>query len=137
MKNQEPLRQPSELELLILQVLWDAEDQQTVPLAVRSIRQELDLRGRSLAHTSVITTLNIMVEKRFLKRTKRKNAFYFSPLIDRDAVHDRVLDDLISRVFDGSAKQLMLKLLDHSDVEPAELAEIQKLIRKKSRESAE
>ncbi len=65
---------PTELELQILKVLWDRS-----PLPVREIRQALADGGRDLAHTSVITTLGVMVRKRYLRRTKQGNAFLFAP----------------------------------------------------------
>ncbi len=127
------LRQPTELELLILKVLWRADDSE-LPLAVRDIRNALADGGRDLAHTSVITVLNIMFEKKFLKRSKRKNAFYFSALVKEDAVQSRVVNDVLNRVFDGSAQTLMLALLDSSDVDVDDLAEIKRLINRKHKE---
>ena len=52
-----------------------------LPMAVRDIRDRLEESGRELAHTSVITTLNIMLDKGFLKRSKLKNAFLFTPKV--------------------------------------------------------
>ena len=49
---------PTELELVILKVLWDQS-----PLTARQIREVLAERGRELAHTSVITMLQRMVDK--------------------------------------------------------------------------
>ncbi|MCA9260368.1 MAG: BlaI/MecI/CopY family transcriptional regulator, partial [Planctomycetales bacterium] len=50
---------PTELELEILKVLWDDS-----PLPVREVRARLESQsGRSLAHSSVITMLNIMHRK--------------------------------------------------------------------------
>ena len=49
--------QPTERELEILKVLWDE-----APLPVRTIRERLaQYAGRELAHTSVITVLNIII----------------------------------------------------------------------------
>ena len=50
---------PTELELEILKVLWDES-----PLPVREVRARLEAQaGRTLAHSSVITMLNIMHHK--------------------------------------------------------------------------
>ena len=67
-------QQPTELELKILHVLWNES-----PLPVREVRQRLAVAGRELAHTSVITMLNIMVRKGFLKRSRQGNALLFAP----------------------------------------------------------
>lgn len=129
-------RQPTELELLILKVLWNSADED-LPMAVRDMRIGLAELGRKLAHTSVITTLNIMVEKSFLDRSKRKNAFLFSPRIAEEDVQSRVIGDLLNRVFDGSAQSLMLALVDHSDIDASDLAEIRRVINRKSKERRE
>jgi BlaI family transcriptional regulator, penicillinase repressor len=125
------LDHPTELELQILKILWDKS-----PERVRSIRQELANRGRSLAHTSVITMLNIMVRKRYLKRTKRANAFLFEPIVTRESVSRRMLGDMVKRVFDGSAKKVLLALFDASEVGADELQEIRRYINRKAREQA-
>ena len=55
---------PTELELEILKVLWSES-----PLPVREVRQPLQsTSGRVLAHSSVITMLNIMFRKGFVRR---------------------------------------------------------------------
>jgi predicted transcriptional regulator len=119
---------PTELELRILKVLWVRS-----PLPVREIRQQLADQGRDLAHTSVITTLNIMVRKGYLKRTKQANAFLFEPRVARVGISRRMLRDVVNRAFDGSAKDVMLALLETSDVDGDELKEIRRLIDRKAR----
>lgn len=121
---------PTELELQLLKILWDE-----APLPVREIRQRLADRDRDVAHTTVITILNIMVEKKLLKRSKLKNAFLFSPRVKRTAVFGDMLGDMVNRVFDGSARDLMLSLLSTSDIDAAELREIKKLIDRKAKEA--
>ena len=70
---------PTELELEILKVLWDE-----APLPVRDVRARLaEQAGRTLTHSSVITMLNIMVGKGYLKRHKEGKSFFFSPVSQR------------------------------------------------------
>lgn len=128
--------QPTELELMILKVLWNA-DRSNLPMAVRHIREGLAEAGRELAHTTVITTLNIMLDKGFLKRSKLKNAFLFTPKVKQDSVQSRVIDDVLNRVFDGSAQSLMLTLMDHADVDSDDLAEIRRMINRKTKQKPE
>ena len=63
---------PTELELELLKVLWEDS-----PLPVREVRTRLDEQAkRKLTHSSVITVLNIMVRKGYLRRRKQgKKAF--------------------------------------------------------------
>jgi BlaI family penicillinase repressor len=121
---------PTELELQILKVLWDRS-----PLPVRDVRDALAAGGRDIAHTSVITTLNTMVTKRYLQRKKEGKAFLFSPLVGREEVTQRMLGDVVERVFDGSAAAVMLSLFDRADLDAKELKELRRAIDRKMKET--
>lgn len=122
--------QPTELELEILKVLW-----QESPLPVRDVRERLAADAqRDLTHSSVITMLNIMVRKGFLRRTKEGKAFLFAPKVAKENVSGGFVGDLLSRVFDGSPHALVLNLLETTDLDADELAEIRRLINRKAKE---
>lgn len=121
---------PTELELEILKVLW-----QEAPLPVREVRARLEREaGRPLAHSSVITMLNIMHRKGYVRRKADGKAFLFSPKVERTEVLGGMTQDLLQRAFDGSAADLVLNLLEMSDLDGQELAEIRKLISRKAKE---
>jgi predicted transcriptional regulator len=126
-------RHPTELELEILKILWERG-----PLPTRAIRDALAEAhpARDLAHTSVITILNIMVNKRYLRRTKSRGAYTFHPRVMRGDVTGGMLDDLVDRVFDGSAASLMLSLLERTDLEEDEILRLRQMIRRKAKEQA-
>lgn len=125
---------PSELELLILNVLWDAKTDGDSPLPVREVRERLRLAGRDIAHTTVITTLNVMLEKKFVTRKPRKNAFLFSAKVTRESVGKKEMGKLLERVFAGSAESLMQALLSSKEVNSESIAEMKKLIDQAVRE---
>jgi BlaI family penicillinase repressor len=118
---------PTELELRILKILWGEKS----PLPVRDVRQQLADLGRDIAHTSVITTLNTMVRKGYLKRVKEGKAFLFAPKVVQEAVNRHMLGDVVNRVFDGSAAAAMLSLFDSATVDTDELKELRRLINQK------
>ncbi len=119
-------RYPTELELQILKLLWRQS-----PLLAREVQQLLAEEGRDSAKTSVITTLNTMVEKRYLSRKKKGNSFLFSPRITAEEVSSRVLGDVVDRVFDGSTAAVLAKLFDVTDVDASELQELRRMIDQK------
>jgi predicted transcriptional regulator len=125
-----PSEFPTELELQFLKILWNKS-----PEPVREIREALAKSGRDIAHTSVITTLNTMVKKRFLTRRKEGKSFLFAPRITREEVSQSMLGDVVNRVFDGSAKAVLMGLFEQSDMKPDELKELRKLINQRMRES--
>jgi predicted transcriptional regulator len=119
------------LELQILKVLWAR-----APLLAREVQAALADSGRDLAKTSVITTLNTMVGKKYLKRKKQGHSFLFLPRITEEAVSQRVLGDVVDRVFDGSAATVLLKLFDANAIDVEELRELRRLIDRKLKEQA-
>jgi len=123
---------PTELELLVLKVLW-----QQSPMTARQIREALAQRDRSLAYTSVITTVQRMVDKLQLEQLAPTTgkAFRFTPLIQQQDVSRGMLGDLVDRVFDGSAEAVMMSLFDVKELDEQELAGLQKLLKQKTREA--
>jgi len=121
---------PTELELEILKVLWNES-----PLPVREVRARLEADAdRPLAHSSVITMLNIMHRKGFLRRRKNGKSFLFAPKVKKESVSGGMMGDLLSRVFDGSPSAMVLNLLETTDLDAEELAELRKLINRKAKE---
>ena len=72
---------PTELELEILKVLWQEGE-----LSVREVREFLTASGRELAHTTLITMLNLMTEKRYVTRKPKANSYLFRAKIAQEKV---------------------------------------------------
>ncbi len=117
-------RYPTELELEILKVLWRDGSS-----TVRQARDAL-AEVRDLAYTSVMTVMNIMTRKGYLKRKKNGRSFVYSPRIAEAETKHGLLGDVVERAFDGSARAVMLSLLELGDVDEAELDELRDLIDK-------
>ena len=121
---------PTERELEILKVLWADS-----PLLVREVRERLEtVAGRALAHSSVITMLNIMHRKGFLSRRKAGKSFLFSAKVQKENVVGGILGDLLSRVFDGDPSAMVMNLIDTTDLDAEELNELRKMIALKVQE---
>jgi BlaI family penicillinase repressor len=120
---------PTDLELEILKVLWQAG-----PQTVEQVREALASadRARQLTHSSVITVMNIMVKKKYLERKKVSRAFQYEACVSDTQVNRGMLGDLVDRVFDGSATAVMLELLETSDLDADEIKEIRKMISRKA-----
>ena len=123
-------KHPTELELQILKILWEGS-----PQFARDVQGHLANVGRDLAKTSVITTLNNMVEKRYLSRKKQRNSFLFSPRVSEEMISEQMLGDVVDRVFDGSTSAVLLKLFDVQTVDEEELKELRRIINRKLKES--
>ena len=116
---------PTELELEILKFLWV-----TSPLAVREVREAMAKAGRKLAHTSLITTLNVMHEKGFVDRAPADEGrgYLFSPKLSHDQVSKGMVGDLVTRVFEGSASDMMLSLLGNDQLDAESHAQLRNAI---------
>jgi len=102
-------RYPTELELEILKVLW-----QDGPSTVRQARDAL-AEVRELAYTSVMTVMNIMTRKGYLKRKKNGRSFVYSPRIAEAETKHGLLGDVVERAFNGSARAELDELRDLID----------------------
>ncbi len=125
---------PSRLELAMLKILWEES-----PLSAEEVRTRLGRRkkGRKLAYSSVITVLNILVDKGYATRAKQGRAFVFEPMVDRKDVTRGFVGDLVERLFDGSPTAMMLELLDASNIDADDLKQIQRLITRRKKELSE
>lgn len=125
-----PSKYPTELELEILKILWDAN-----AATVREVRDTL-APIRDLAYTSVMTTMNIMVDKGYVTRRRTGPSYVYEPAVTEDAITKTMVRDLVDRAFEGSASALLLQLLDEKNLDPGELKELRRIINRKAREQA-
>jgi predicted transcriptional regulator len=121
-------RHPTELELAIMKILW-----RDGPSSVRHVRDAL-VNFRDLAYTSVMTVLSIMTRKRYVRRTKSAGSYVYSPVLTEESAASKMLHDMVDRVFDGSTVAVMQRLIETSDLDADELAQIRQLIQKKAKE---
>ena len=112
----------TEAELRLMQVLWDRD-----PATVGEVSKALP-RRLNLAYNTVLTTLRILEQKGYLKRTKRGRAHVYTPAVDRHSARRSALKHIISRFFDGSPELLMQNLLEDDHLDPDELAHLRQLL---------
>ena len=108
------------LELEIMHVLWD-----TGPANVQTVQQHLK---RELAYTTVQTMLNILHRKGKVKRTLKDRAYFYKATVSRRQVVGHAVNDLVERLFGGSAESLVMSLVETKHLTPKKLAQLQKLI---------
>ena len=113
-------RKPTDAELSILRVLW-ARGPSTV-------RQVVETMGRDTGYTTVLKLLQIMTEKRLVRRDESERTHVYQAAYTEDQTQRQLVGDLLDRVFDGSAAKLVLHALNTRRTSPEELAEIKKLL---------
>jgi predicted transcriptional regulator len=123
-------KHPTELELAILKILW-----RDGPSSVRHVRDAL-VEFRDLAYTSVMTVMNIMARKKYVRRNKSAGGFVYRPVLTEESAGGSMLDDIVNRVFDGSAVAVVQRLIETADLDAEELAHIRQLIQRKAKEQS-
>jgi predicted transcriptional regulator len=114
-------------ELEIMKVVW-----QRNKATVRDVYEEL-LKRRKIAYTTVMTMMGILEQKGRLVKTANDRAYVYSPAQPRGEVVGSMVHEFVKRVFDGSAKPLLVHLVENKEISSAELEEIRKLLKGKRR----
>ncbi len=113
---------PTDVELSILRVLWRCG-----PSTVREVQAELE-RSTPTGYTTVLKMLQIMTDKGLVERDLNGRAHVYSASEAREEVQSHLIGDLVDRVFEGSASQLVLRALSARETSSEELAEIRQLL---------
>lgn len=94
---------------------------------VRQVYEQM-LEQRKIAYTTVMTLMNILERKKFLKRQTRERAYVYMPAKPRDRVVGAMVKDFIDRVFSGSARPLLVQLVEDRRLSEQDLAEIRRMM---------
>src|SRR5690242_6445791 len=118
--------QPTEVELAILRVLWGCG-----PSTVREVHAAL--RGhpdrQETGYSTTLKMMQVMLDKGLLVRDESRRPQVYRPAVPEKQTQRRMVDDLIQRVFGGSARKLVLRAIESEHVTPEELAEIRNLLK--------
>lgn len=99
----------SETEFQVLKVLWSLKS-----ATVAQVRERYnEANGTSLAYTTVMTLLGRLVAKGAVKVDKEREPFLYTATSRKQAVLRDRLKTFINSVFDGSADELVLHLVEN------------------------
>ena len=115
----------TEQELEIMKAVWE-----TGPAKVRDVYERLR-KTRQVAYTTVMTMMNILVDKKHLKKKTVGRVFHYEPTRPKEKVVSAMVQDFVGRVFDGSAQPLLLHLVEDRRLSESDLKEIEQLIEEK------
>jgi len=125
MKSPKPVLTDQELE--IMKIVWVRGS-----ATVRDVYEEL-LKRRKIAYTTVMTMMGILEQKGHLKKSADERAYLYTPAQPQREVVGNMVHDFLKRVFNGSAKPLLIQLVEDKKLTPDELDEIRKLLKEKRR----
>jgi len=94
---------------------------------VRDIYETL-VRRRKIAYTTVMTVMNTLETKRYLKKRRRDRAFFYRPARPKNQVIGGMIREFINRVFNGSAEPLLVHLVKDHRVREEDLKKIVRMV---------
>src|SRR5437016_13237159 len=121
MSSRKPVLTAQELE--IMKIVWRAGAS-----TVRGVYEDL-LERRKIAYTTVMTMMNILEQKGYLKKSQKDRAFVYQATRPQKQVIRGMVREFVDRVFNGSAEPLLLHLVEDRHVSEQALEEIALMMR--------
>ena len=110
-------------ELEVIKLLWRAED----ALPVTEIREKLQ-KSKGWEPATIKTLVSRLVTKGVVRQEKR-NVFYYSPLISEQEYSEWATKDLITRLYNGSARDLVAALVHSDGLSKEDIEELQQMFK--------
>jgi predicted transcriptional regulator len=120
--TKEPLQKPTASELEILRVLWARG-----PATVREVHEALREK-KDLGYTTVLKLLQIMTAKGTVRRDEGQRAHVYEACQPATETKRQLVGDVLQRVFEGSASELMIHALEGRRTSKKELEELRSLL---------
>lgn len=116
------------LEFQIMEVLWAKGE-----CSIRDIIDALPGKRRP-AYTTIQTTVYRIEGKNIVRRVKKVGNFHvFAPVISREAVQRRLIDDILA-LFGGRGQPVMAHLIEIGKLSLQDVKEAERLLRSQSKE---
>ena len=110
---------PTDGEIDILRILWEHQ-----PRTAREIQQAMR-QIRSASTSSIVTRLNIMKNKGLVSIDAAQRPKLYTAAVARANVGRQVLTDLMNRLFEGSARQMVMQLVSGRKLTPHEVEQLE------------
>jgi len=117
----------TEQELEIMKIVWRRRS-----ATVRDVYEEL-LTRRKIAYTTVMTMMGVLEQKGHLKKSAEERAYVYTPAQPQREVVGNMVQEFVKRVLNGSAKPLLVHLIEDKKISPEEIDEISRLFKDKRR----
>ena len=120
-----------ELELVVLKTIWKHQ-----PCTVQKIAAVLGKR-RGCARTTVLTVMQRLHAKGYLKRRKVGKLHQYSSTERRSDVMSRLIGQFLDKVLDGSAAPFVTYLTEKENLSDKHITALQKIARELDRKEGE
>ncbi len=110
-------------ELEVMKLLWCAKD----ALPVTVIREQLQ-ESKGWEPATIKTLISRLVSKGAVRQEKR-NVYYYSPAITEKEYSSWATKDLVTRIFNGKASDLIASLVDSNGLSQEDLDELREMFK--------
>ncbi|HVW98781.1 MAG TPA: BlaI/MecI/CopY family transcriptional regulator [Mucilaginibacter sp.] len=114
---------PTKTEMDILTVLW-----QFGPSTVRFVHDKLNEQKEIVQYTSTLKAMQVMKEKGMLDRDETNMKHVYSAAIAEQKVKGTMLGRFMDSMYNGSASNLMMALLENDKTSDDELQKIREML---------
>lgn len=121
------LPKPTAGELEILHVLWERG-----PSTVRKVYEELSEK-KPIRYTTVLKLMQIMTSKGIVRRNEEERAHVYEACLPAEKTKRQLAADVLQRVFEGSASELMMHALEGRKTSRKELEELRRILDEQER----
>lgn len=111
---------PSDAEFGILTFLWHSG-----PGTVRDVHEAV---AKDTGYTTTLKQMQIMFEKGLLRRSERNRSHIYEAALTKEAAQARFAGELMNRVFEGSARSLVLAALNAQRASKEDLEEVGRIL---------
>lgn len=115
-------QKPTTAELEILRVLWTRG-----PSTVREVHEALQEK-KAIGYTSVLKFLQIMTAKGTVRRNEGQRAHVYEACLPAEQTKRQLAGDMLQRVFEGSASQMMMHALAGRRASREEIEALRRLL---------
>jgi BlaI family penicillinase repressor len=120
--QQKPLVELTEAEWGIMKVVWEKQ-----PCTAGTV-QEMLVKSRDWAYSTVKTTMDRMTEKGFLEIERFRNLQLFKSCISEVDAKRGEFRKMLKRAFDGALTPMMQFLIEHEGLSKEEASQLRKLV---------
>ena len=117
---------PRELE--VMSILWRRGS--------ATVAEVRDAIGEELAYTSVLSALQTLEEKGYVRHEAEGRAYRYFPLVEAEHAGDSALARIRDSIFQGSAERLLAQLVADRGLSRAELERMRRLLAERLKEDA-
>jgi BlaI family transcriptional regulator, penicillinase repressor len=117
------IRDLPQAEFDVMEVLWRRGEG-----TGKQIQVEL-AKKKQLAYTTVSTFLTRLRERGYVEAEERSFAYVFRPIVPREQVVRRKLDDLVNRVLGGQLGPLAAYIADNRRLTPEQIAALEEIVK--------